>query len=224
MFNFLSFIFIVITLAMLSGCAQVNMQATTYHSSNFSTNQKTYAYIPLSKLNQAEDPQYSYFTRLIDSHLQAYGMKKTSLRQAQYTVILLYYVGNGQERTTYLPLIGQVGTNVTGSYTTGQYTSFGNSGIVNSQTTYVTTPVYGVTGVVPEEYTSYPYFLGLLILNKADSKYINTTGKHGKAVYSAQLQATLSYNNPAKVFPMMINGLFKVFPGQDGQSVLVPIP
>lgn len=85
------------------------------------------------------------------------------------------------------------------------------SDLKQSETSYNTKPTYGVVGVLPHQYTEYPYFVDFSIIKKSDLP-------GGKPFYHGALFSRSSSIPPDVVFSTMLKGYMGIFPGVNGQT------
>tara|TARA_R110000868_G_scaffold380784_4_gene647028 strand:- start:21451 stop:21933 length:483 start_codon:yes stop_codon:yes gene_type:complete len=150
------------------------------------------------------------------------GFQKASLKKAKLSIIVIYAEGKNFQEHSYSPVYGQTGSEVTSSYTTGNFNTnnFGafSNGNFNTQTTYQATPTFGVVGEVPTETTYYPYYVLFYIFDK---NTLIHNPKEAKPIYMAQLVAVDTENDPNNAYPLMFKAFFSIFPGSNGESQTV---
>lgn len=224
------YVFCVIIFISLTACSSIDTKVTIYHQPHIHhvITGKTYTFVALEKLHQAHNLQYDYIKHFVSTYLKSY-MKPTVTKTADFNVVLIYWVGHDHPYVSYQPVFGRTGTDITGSYTTGNVngttTYSGNtgytSGNLSSYTTYTTRARYGVTGYVPELEHLYPYFFDLYIYKNNHHNDDNIL--RGEPVYYAHLVASDNEHRPSKIFPLMIKALFKIFPGKNGTSKIIRV-
>ncbi|MCX7120768.1 MAG: hypothetical protein NTZ67_03190 [Gammaproteobacteria bacterium] len=201
---FTSFMFLFV------GCARINTQVTTYYKPSLQFAGKSFSFYKQKKLHQDADNQYDYYANLISQKLSSMGMNQTTLRKADYGIVLIYWVGKGQPEIGYKSIYGQTGSRIVSSDTTGTHTNYGNFGNYNSQTNYQRKPTYGVVGTVPYQYMLYPCFIHFYIMGKNNLK--------GKPLYQSTLFTTNVSMAPNVIFTTMLQGYLNNFPGVNGQT------
>lgn len=204
-------IFIVSAISLCVGCTTLSTQITTYYNPSLQFSGKTYVFYRVKGLNQDTDMKYDYFVDFLAKKLDLKGMKQTTPNNADYKIILLYWIGQGQQETGYSPVYGQTGTELVSSSTTGTGYGDGNYESYATETSYTTKPIYGVVGVVPYKYTVYPYFIDFFIM-----KNNNIQGE--KPLYHAALVSTSISIPPDVVFNTMLKGYMDIFPGINGET------
>lgn len=205
------YFFIIPMLLACVGCTRISMQITTYYNPSIQFSGKSYAFYPIEKLHQNKDNQYDYFTYLLAQKFALKGMKQTTLSRADYGIILYYWIGQGENKTDYYPMIGQTGSELKSSYSRGTAYNYGNYGYYAEHTSYNSKPVYGVVGYVPYQYTVYPYFIQIFIMKKGNLQ-------KGKPLYYASLVSTNGSVSSDIVFNTMLKGYLDIFPGINGQT------
>jgi hypothetical protein len=219
---------IVFTLLAVTSCSTIDTKVTVYHNQNINNelDHKSYAYFPLK--DQIDNMQYDFVTSKLDTYLSLQTMQKVSFNDAQVVLLVTYSTGKGKNYEEYQPIIGQTGSQLVSSSTIGSYDGTNSlydngalSGTTSSQTTYQTQPTYGVTGYVPEEVTYYPYYVFISIYKKRDFNPKNI--KANKPIYEAMLVSTNNNYNPNSMYANMLDGLFQIFPGDNGESTTVRV-
>ena len=123
--------------------------------------------------DQATDTSSLYWRTLekqVTRALERNGFAKAeSADTADIGIVVAAGIGQPRTVTTSREVIGQTGSVVTGSKTTGTVNSygFGNNSTVNANTTYTSQPTYGVVGT---ETSSYSVFDRWLIVSAYDLK------------------------------------------------------
>ena len=209
--NFLIFPLISFTF-LFAGCARLNTQVTTYYNPTLQLAGKSFAFYKIKKLQQDTDIQYDYFYGIISQKLISMGMTQTTLAKADYGIVLIYKVGQGQQEIGYRRLYGKTGSHIVSSDTSGTYSNYGYGGSYSAQTTYESEPTYGVVATVPYQYTVYPCFINFYIMNKNDLK------PDKKPLYHATLVTTDIGIAPNIIFESMLKGYMNMFPGVNGQT------
>lgn len=146
---------------LLGGCA-----TTQFHSQVTSLSDTsvvgccTFFILPADESVDIASLDWRTFERQLSVALELKGFERAAVSdEADIAIVAGLGIGDPRTETWTVPIWGQTGTITTGSTTTGTVNSYGNTATVNSQTTYNTTPTYGVIGSSQASATIYDRWL-----------------------------------------------------------------
>lgn len=198
----------------MAGCADLNgnlftgsggdrYQATvqSFHRLTTSTS-RTYAFAPTK--TQEQDLEYLSYQDQFRERLTKLGWREAQAAEAELTVTFDFYIDNGQVRTYEIPVFGQTG--VSGSWTTGQVSSYGG---FSGTTTY--TPSFGVTGYRSVSETYFTRRLMVVMFGRT------SPGERPVPVYQGSAVSLGSTGYLSPLMPFMLSAIFSEFPGENGR-------
>jgi hypothetical protein len=187
-------------IALCAGCViPVSSTVTAFHTFPANTAGKTFAFVPLE--GQDGNLEYLKYQNDVRSHLVADHWVESDRGSAEVLVSFAYSIDQGRIQTVNMPVFGQTG--ISGANTVGSVDASGNY-----QATTTFTPTYGETGYVPVSSVRYTRFLRLSIADRASSR----------AVYQADVVSVGNSGTIALIVPVMLNALFRDFPGKNGET------
>lgn len=191
----------------VAGCGTfLRSHVSTFHRLPPSGAGKTFIVMPRDK-NKVGSLEFDSNAKLVAAHLSVHGYRHVgNLVEADYVVLMDYWIDSGQTTSEVLPLIGQTG----GGYT---YHSFGGY----SGYSY-TPPSYGIIGAIPFTATEYTRHL---VLDFVDGKKL-AAGSVEKT-YEARVISRGSSSSLSQVVPYMIKAIFQDFPGRSGETRSVTV-
>jgi hypothetical protein len=208
----------VVAALVLTACARVQSNITSYSQIQSGYEGKTVAVVPYND-EQANSLEFWDFARRLDGRFAAKGLRPVDIRTAQTMPDLLAFftftMDNGQQvaRTYSIPTYGQTG--VSSSHTTGTLNSYGNYGTYSGTTTY--TPTYGITGYQTGTTVDTVYGRGLTL-----DIMRPTSDQHADKVYEATLASAGNCGNMSAVMDSLLDALFEDFPQPVSGRVTVP--
>ena len=194
----------------VSGCMTMHTNLTTFHGKEH-LQRGTIEIIALTD-EQKSSLAFQNHTALLLDKLQSVGYKPIAKNERpEFIAYMTYGIDTGKSSTTVVPLYGQTGGGT--SMTTGQISSnFGTSYNYNSTTTQM--PTYGMIGAIPVRKTEYTRELNIDIYK---------IGVGQEKVYEIRGKSAGSCDNINVVLPLMIESVFKKFPGVSGKSQSIAV-
>ena len=160
--------------------------------------------------------EFAHYRSLIEKQLTLQGYSiQTDPEQSEYIAFVSFGIDNGKPTTVVTPVIGQTSGGYT--YNTGTYIS------PDGPKTYTYTgyrmPTYGVVSSTTRTQTDYTRAIALDIV---EAKSMQKQGKPVK-VYEGRAKSTGSCSEIAAVFDVMLDALFKDFPGENGKVRVIKV-
>lgn len=177
---------------------------------------KTFAFLPTKE--QQGSLEYASYCEKVAQRLKVYGWKYDAAASdtTDYFVFLSYAIDNGETISGVIPIYGQTGGGTAFSSGTVR-TNYGTSATYTGTTTAPAT--FGQTGAIPYNRKEYGRQLILSIIDRAKSVE-NEVIK----VYEGRVASSGSSSEISEVLPIMIEALFKDFPGKSGKTESVVLP
>jgi hypothetical protein len=195
----------VCVVVLCAGCViPVSSTVTAFHTLPANTVGKSFAFVTLD--GQDGNLEYLKYQNDVRSHLVADHWIECDRGIAEFLVSFSYSIDQGRVQTVNVPVFGQTG--ISGAYTTGNADS---TGAYQATTTF--TPTYGVTGYVPKSSVRYTRFMRLSIADRA-----SVDSKNVRLVFQADIVSVGNSGTIAPIVPVMLNALFKDFPGKNGET------
>lgn len=192
------------SIAILSGCATVQISSTTFHGPEHS-NRGSIAVLPIDK-TQEGSLEFRAVSDYLLKKLSEKGYESASPdKKAEYAAFITYGIDNGKTSVSSVPLYGQTGGGT--SFTTGSVSSYGRTSSFSGTTT--TMPTYGVVGAMPVSSTQYTRKVNIDIYKNQDPPV---------KVYEMRGMSTGSCGNINAVMFSIVDGMFAKFPGVSGKS------
>lgn len=194
----------------VSGCMTIRTNLTTFHGKEH-FQRGTIEVVALTDEQKSSLAFQSHSALLLDK-LQSVGYRQIAKNERpEFIAYMTYGIDTGKSSTTVVPLYGQTGGGT--SMTTGNISSnFGTSYNYNSTTTQM--PTYGMIGAIPVRKTEYTRELNIDIYK---------VGVEQEKVYEIRGKSAGSCGNINVVLPLMIESIFKNFPGVSGKSQSIDI-
>jgi hypothetical protein len=205
---------IIFFITILFGCntLQVRTSSTTFHG-NDHIQRGEISVMPIDK-NQENSLEFKHVSEYLLAKLyEVKYLPSSSNEKSQYETYITYGIDNGNTSTTSVPLFGRTGGGT--SYTYGTV-STGN-GLATVTGTTTTMPTYGVVGSKTVNETVYKRVVNIDIYRKNPNK---TAIK----VYEIKAISSGSCGNINSVLFIIIDAVFKNFPGVNGIPKTVEIP
>lgn len=200
-----------VTVLTVSGCATVmRANVTTFHGQEHG-GRGPISVRPVNEEQSTSLAFQSHSSQLIQK-LAAVGYTAVQdSPSAQYVAFMTYGIDSGKTSTSVVPLYGQTGGGAI--TTTGRVTNnYGRSYNYSSTTTQM--PTYGMVGAIPVTSTSYTRELNIDIYRE---------GERPVKTYEIRAKSVGACGNINAVLPVMIEGVFKNFPYENGKSVVVEV-
>ena len=178
----------------------------------------THSYSFLPNKEQKGSLEYSSYCEKISAHFTAYGwhLNETVDSSTDYLVAVSYGIDDGKVVSGSVPLFGQTGGGT--AFSSGSIrTSSGTTANYQSTTTEPIT--FGQVGSIPYNTKEFNRHLLLTIIDARKSH-----GEDVIKVYEGRVLSSGSTGEISVILPIMIDALFKTFPGASGKTVNVSLP
>jgi hypothetical protein len=199
------------------GCTQVRSEVTRFHTLPPKAAGETFIVLPYK--SQEGSLEFQQYASLVERQMVQKGYRMASKSESfDYAIFIDYAIDGGRTTTSNVPIWGQTGGGT--SYSTGSV--MGSYGATPYTGTYsgstYTPPTYGVTGHVPVTSTTFARVLSIHIVDGKQSTKDNLVTRFEGRARSAGSSANLP-----QVLPLMIEALFRDFPGVSGQTTTVDL-
>lgn len=198
-----------LSVALLSGCAGfIRSDVAVFHQLGDSPTPTIYVFVPLK--DQENSLEYKTYAALMRQELRKHQYREATAQEKPDVLIAFNYgIDRGRQKLESIPIFGQTG--VSSSTTYGTLSTYGNYGSYSGTTTH--TPTYGVVGSSTVSRTEYSRGLWLYIV---DANSIGTEKLN--VLYEGNVKSAGSSSQLSRVMPVMIQALFKSFPGKSGAT------
>lgn len=197
----------------LSGCTPHVVTTTSIYHGEHAYDRGT-IYIEPEDQELEKSLAFKTLKNRIGKHLSLNGYQIVPEKEdASFIAVISYNSDGGKTTVSSKPIVGQTGGGTSYSYGT----SVGLSGVKTYTGTQYTPPSYGVVGSKTVTETLYT------IEAKFDIYRFNGK-KVGSKVYEMQGTSTGSCGKINVVMPLIIDAMFKDFPGEDGKTTEVKTP
>lgn len=196
----------------LTGCTVIQTSSTTFHGAKHEQRGQI-SVLPLDA-SQTGSLEFSAVSEYLLKKFAETGYSTIEMQpSADYVAFITYGIDSGQTSSTTVPIYGQTGGGT--SYSSGTVSSGGRYGTYSGTTT--TMPTYGMVGAVPVQSTVYKRVVNIDVYRK-------NQGQQPLKVYEMKGVSAGSCGNINMVLFHIIDGMFKNFPGVNGQTKLVEVP
>lgn len=209
--KYIKFNSLIASVLTISGCATtMRANVTTFHGQDHGGRGP----ISVRPVNEEQSTSLAFqsHSNLLIQNLMAVGYTAVQdSPSAQYVAFMTYGIDSGKTSTSVVPLYGLTGGGT--STTTGRITnSYGRSYNYNSTTSQM--PTYGMVGAIPVTSTSYTRELNIDIYRE---------GERPVKTYEIRAKSIGVCGNINIILPVIIEGVFKNFPHENGKSVTVEV-
>lgn len=188
--------FLILVPVSLTSCTTIQVGVNSF-SRQINEVRKTYILVPGNKNVGINDLEYIEYAKYVERALTNLGLsKEEDAAKADLFIFLAYGVGEPEEHTYSVPIIGQTG--VASQRTTGSYYNIGNTGFYSSRTT--TTPQYGVTGYGTKTAIRFSRYIYITAYDLIE--YRNTNKE--LIIWDTRIASVGSSGDLRKVFPIML--------------------
>ncbi len=193
--------------SLISGCAFIQTTSTPFHGEGH-YQRGTITVLPLDK-EQANSLQFRNVSQHLLRKLSEQGYTPvSSSSKPEFIAFITYGIDSGKVVNSSVPIYGQTGGGA--SFTSGNITnSSGRMSSFNATTT--TMPTYGIVGSMPISTREYKRDVNIDI-------YRNVPSNAPTKVYEIRAFSSGSCGNINAVVNSILDGIFRNFPGQNGQS------
>lgn len=208
----------IISILLVSGGCLSTVQSSVARFHQLPQQGTAHTFIFIPNKEQRGSLEYASYCTLITAKLSAYGWRQNEKADSpsDYLIALNYGINDGKNVSGSIPIIGQTGGGTTQSYGTVR-TNYGQTASYSGTTT---TPVtIGQVGSIPFSSREYDRLLVLSIIDREKSH-----GEDIVKVFEARVQSSGSSGEISLIMPIMIEALFKHFPGISGKVEDVSLP
>lgn len=222
-----SFAYCVVLSILMQGCAggaAVRSSIESYSSLPQTGQGKTIAILP-TKNELLGTLEFKANSSKLAQRFTAkgFGVVDAQTTKPDYVAFFAYGIDDGKlvQNTFAIPEWGVTG--YSGANTYGTVNVYGDSATYNSQTTL--TPQYGITGYQSGVRTD-QIFTRAVVLDIYETSKMDIASKNiaNAQVYSGKLKSAGTCGNISGVLDVLLDSLFKDFPGSNGSSKTVELP
>jgi Domain of unknown function (DUF4136) len=193
---------------LLPDCALLGSQVAVSHQLHDDLSGTTYVMIPFK--DQEGSLEHKAYEEAVRQELNAKGFRETTVEQAEIVVLLAYGIDMGRRVVSSSPIIGQTGATTCNTSDGTPHESYG----CRDSNSW---PTYGPVGKRETSQTEYTCVLRLDIVDIEDFAEGNI-----KKVYEGRVVSSGLSDKLDKVLPKMVKALFEDFPGQSGNTEIIP--
>lgn len=197
---------------LLVGCSHIRTTTVTYQGQD-APQRGTLVVLPGDPANN-ESLAFNSIRKRVAYYLSTKGFEVVDTGSAaNFVAFVNYKIDKGRTVSSSTPIFGQTGGGT--SYSSGMVSGYGGSATY-SGTTYKA-PTYGVVGVANSQATVYTRDVWIDIFKWDGNKL-------GAKTYEIKAISEGSCGNVNAVVPVIIDAMFKDFPGEDGKTQKVTLP
>lgn len=201
---------IILLALMLSGCVSVETTTTAFFVDTYSPSGSVA--VVSEDIGAYNGVEFATYRKQAEAKLTAAGYEVVEDPQkAKYVAMLSYGIDNGTNTTISIPQYGKTGGAT--YHSTGSVTGLINNSLYSGQyrSTTVKEPTYGYLGSVDINQKVYNRFLTMTIF-----EVLGPTGPYNE-IYRAVTVSEGTCSSIAGVYPALLDGIFKGFPGKSGR-------